>query len=83
MKIVIFLILHSSDLKLKIPTALGLTSAIKNSYNQRYSYQFPTFVQVLRNFLLTSLGKGWTNVHPDFQNGSKKIISHRFRVIQV
>ena len=32
---------------------------------------------------LTSLGKGWTNVHPDFQNGSKKIISHRFRVIQV
>ena len=22
---------------------------------------------------LTSLGMGWTNVHPDFQNGSKKI----------
>ena len=22
---------------------------------------------------LTSLGKGWTNVHPDFQNGSKKL----------
>ena len=33
--------------------------------------------------ILTSLGKGWTNVHPDFQNGSKKIISHGFRVIQV
>ena len=55
MKIVIFLILHSSDLKLKIPTALGLTSAIKNSYNQRYSYQFPTFDQVLRIFWLTTV----------------------------
>ena len=28
-------------------------------------------------WFLTSLGKGWTNVHPHFQNGSKKIISHR------
>ena len=23
--------------------------------------------------LLTSLGMGWTNVHPDFQNSSKKL----------
>ena len=25
---------------------------------------------------------GWTNVHPVFQNGSKKIISHRFRGLE-
>ena len=24
--------------------------------------------------ILTSLGKGWTNVHPDFQNSSKKLL---------
>ena len=27
--------------------------------------------------------QGGTNVPPDFQNSSKKIISHRFRVIKV
>ena len=32
-------------------------------------------------YLLTSLGMRWTNVHPDFQNSSKSIILHRFRVI--
>ena len=34
---------------------------------------------------LTSLGKGGgqTSPPPDFQNSSKKIISHRFRVIKV
>ena len=32
---------------------------------------------------LTSLGKGGDKRPPDFQNSSKKIISHRFRVIKV
>ena len=32
---------------------------------------------------LTSLGKGWTNVYPNFQNGSNEIISHRLRVFLV
>ena len=47
-------------------------------FNNKRSY-WNTWLE----YFLTSLGKGWTNVHPDFQNGSKKITSHRFRVIQV
>ena len=37
----------------------------------------------MKIFILSSLGIGWTKVHPDFQNSSKKIISYRFRVIKV
>ena len=41
------------------------------------------WVVTIRIVSLTSLDMGWTNVHPDFHNSYKKLISHLFRVIKV
>ena len=52
--------------------------SFKVCLNQHLRGQFKFYHSICVQFVtllyvLTSLGKGWTNVHPDFQNGSKKL----------
>ena len=42
--------------------------SIQKTFYQNYGREFEF---ILGENVLTSLGKEWTNVHPDFQNSSK------------